>query len=292
VTIVHGHCEPGFERVRDALSDIFAFGSEVGAALAVYVDKHAVVDLWAGHTDAAQTRPWERDTIVNLYSVGKAVTAVCALRLVEGGVLDLDAPVARYWPEFAQAGKARIRVRYLLTHQTALPAVTRALGGQGLGRTVSPARSRRGRLITGSRPSVAPPAGPFGRGARRRGRGRGRECALCLLSPVRGQDSASAGAAGWRRRRRFLKRHLEQDSISTESLKTTSTGLRRAAQLSAIRATLMLARARTRCPSCVLPGHASFLAVAEGDGGFFRPTRAAPPYATRCRRRPRMRASN
>jgi CubicO group peptidase (beta-lactamase class C family) len=125
--LVHGHCDPGFERVREALAAILASGSEVGAALAVYVDGHAVVDLWAGHADAARTRPWERDTIVNLYSVGKAVTAVCALRLVEAGLLDLDAPVARYWPEFAQAGKAQIPVRYLLTHQAALPAIARAL---------------------------------------------------------------------------------------------------------------------------------------------------------------------
>src|SRR5438034_2569000 len=122
-----GLCEPGFERVRAALSEILAAGSEVGAALAVYVDKRPVVDLWMGHTDAARTRPWARDTIVNLYSVGKAVTAICALRLVEAGLLDLDAPLARYWPEFAQAGKARIPLRYLLTHQAALPAVTRAL---------------------------------------------------------------------------------------------------------------------------------------------------------------------
>lgn len=125
--IVHGHCEPGFERVRDALSEILASGSEVGAALAVHVGRHAVVDLWGGHTDAARTRAWDRDTIVNLYSVGKAITAICALRLVEDGVLDLDAPIASYWPEFAQAGKAHIPVRYLLTHQAALPAIARPL---------------------------------------------------------------------------------------------------------------------------------------------------------------------
>ena len=113
--------------MRDALAEILAAGAEVGAALAVYVDGHGVVDLWGGHADAGRTRPWERDTIVNLYSVGKAVTAVCALRLVEAGLLDLDAPVARYWPEFAQAGKVRIPVRYLLTHQAALPAIARAL---------------------------------------------------------------------------------------------------------------------------------------------------------------------
>ena len=125
--IVHGWCEPGFGRVRDALSEILAGGEEIGAALAVCVGGHLVVDLWAGYADAARTRPWDRDTIVNLYSIGKAVTAVCALRLVEAGRLDLDAPVARYWPEFAQAGKAQIPVRYLLTHQAALPAIARPL---------------------------------------------------------------------------------------------------------------------------------------------------------------------
>jgi CubicO group peptidase (beta-lactamase class C family) len=124
---VQGLCEPRYERAREALSEILAAGAEVGAALAVYVDSRPVVDLWTGHTDAARTRPWDRDTIVNLYSVGKAVTAICALRLVEAGLLDLDAPIARYWPEFAQAGKAQIPVRYLLTHQAALPAIARAL---------------------------------------------------------------------------------------------------------------------------------------------------------------------
>ncbi len=114
--IVQGHCEPEFGRVRHALAEIIVSGSEVGAALAVYVGSQAVVDLWGGHADAARTRLWERDTIVNLYSVGKAVTAVCALRLAEAGRLDLDAPVAQYWPEFAEAGKARIPVRHLLTH--------------------------------------------------------------------------------------------------------------------------------------------------------------------------------
>jgi CubicO group peptidase (beta-lactamase class C family) len=103
---VHGHCEPAFESLRRALGDIMATGSEVGAALAVHVGKRAVVDLWTGHKDSARTRRWDEDTLVNLYSVGKAVTAVCALRLVEEGALELDAPVSRYWPEFAQAGSS------------------------------------------------------------------------------------------------------------------------------------------------------------------------------------------
>jgi CubicO group peptidase (beta-lactamase class C family) len=124
---VHGRCEPRFEGLRSALGEILASGTEVGAALAVCVDKQPVVDLWGGHADAARTRPWTRDTIVNLFSVGKAVTAICAHRLVEAGRLDLDAPVARYWPEFAQAGKDRVLVRHLLTHQAGLPAIAQPL---------------------------------------------------------------------------------------------------------------------------------------------------------------------
>src|SRR3970040_1282176 len=124
---VRGRCEPAFESLRRALAEAIETGVEVGAPLAVHVGKQPVVDLWAGHADSARTRPWDEHTIVNLYSVGKAVTAVCALRLVECGALDLDSPVSRYWPEFAQAGKERLPVRYLLTHQTGLPAVFRAL---------------------------------------------------------------------------------------------------------------------------------------------------------------------
>jgi len=124
---VDGHCDRAFEPVREALAEALASGFEVGAALAVYVDGEAVVDLWGGYADLARTRPWQRDTIVNLYSVGKAISAVCALRLVDAGLLDLDAPVARYWPEFAQANKGRLPVRYLLTHQAALPAIARPL---------------------------------------------------------------------------------------------------------------------------------------------------------------------
>ena len=124
---VHGRCGPAFESLRRALAEIMDAGSEVGAALAVHVGSQPVVDLWAGHTDSARTQPWDEHTIVNLYSVGKAVTAVCALRLVEGGALDLNSPVSRYWPEFAQAGKEHLPVRYLLTHQAGLPAVFRSL---------------------------------------------------------------------------------------------------------------------------------------------------------------------
>ena len=120
---VHGVCDERFRAVERAFAGNFSTFGEVGAALAVMVDGEMVVDLWAGHADAARTRAWERDTIVNVYSTTKGMAAVCAHRLVDQGLLDLDAPVATYWPEFAQAGKEQLPVRYLLSHRAGLPAV-------------------------------------------------------------------------------------------------------------------------------------------------------------------------
>ena len=120
---VHGVCDEQFRAVERAFAGNFATFGEVGAALAVMVDGEMVVDLWAGHADAARTRAWDRDTIVNVYSTTKGMAAVCAHRLVDQGLLDLDAPVAKYWPEFAQAGKEQLPVRYLLSHRAGLPAV-------------------------------------------------------------------------------------------------------------------------------------------------------------------------
>ena len=124
---IHGTCEPRFEAVREAFAQHFAGGLEVGAAVAVTVDGEPVVDLWAGHADAPRTRPWERDTIVNTYSCTKGMAALCAHRLVDRGTLDVEAPVARYWPEFAQAGKEGVLVRHVLSHTAGLPAVARPL---------------------------------------------------------------------------------------------------------------------------------------------------------------------
>ena len=121
---VHGVCDSRFNAVKEAFADNFPTHGEVGAAVAVTVDGQPVVDLWAGHADAARTRAWEQDTIVNVYSTTKGMTATCAHRLVDQGLLDLDAPVANYWPEFAQAGKEELPVRYLLSHRAGLPAVS------------------------------------------------------------------------------------------------------------------------------------------------------------------------
>ena len=123
VPAIQGTCDARFAGVRDAFARNFAEHGEVGAAVAVALGGHPVVDLWAGWRDRARTRPWERDTLVNVFSVGKAVAAVALLRFVERGTIDLDAPVARYWPEFAAAGKDRVTVRMVLSHRAGLPAI-------------------------------------------------------------------------------------------------------------------------------------------------------------------------
>lgn len=122
---LHGHCDARFTALRDAFADNFRRRDELGAALAVTLDGRLVVDLWAGWADVAGTRPWERDTLVGVFSVGKAMAATCVLLLAERGEVDLDAPVARRWPEFAAEGKEEVTVRMLLAHRAGLPAVRR-----------------------------------------------------------------------------------------------------------------------------------------------------------------------
>lgn len=124
---VQGTCDPRFAAVRAAFVQNAAVFGETGAALAITLDGIPVVDLWAGYIDAARTQPWQRESIVNVYSTTKGMTALCAHRLVDQGRLDLDAPVARYWPEFAASGKADLPVRLLLSHQAGLAAVRQPL---------------------------------------------------------------------------------------------------------------------------------------------------------------------
>jgi CubicO group peptidase (beta-lactamase class C family) len=124
---IHGLCDDRFAAVREAFARNFAEHDELGAAVALTCEERLVVDLWAGWSDAAKTRPWKRDTIVNVFSVGKALAALCAHILVERDRLDPEAPVARYWPEFAKAGKEAILVRQVLCHQAGLPAIRRVL---------------------------------------------------------------------------------------------------------------------------------------------------------------------
>lgn len=102
--------------MRDRLAEHLASGEELGAAITVDLDGETVVDLWGGSADVARTRPWERDTIVNVWSTTKEVTALAMLMLVDRGLIDVDAPVATYWPEFAANGKEQVLVRHVMSH--------------------------------------------------------------------------------------------------------------------------------------------------------------------------------
>jgi CubicO group peptidase (beta-lactamase class C family) len=114
--VVHGHCDTRFEPVADALADEIAKGEELGASIAVDIDGQLVVDIWGGHADRAKTMPWRRDTIVNFFSCTKTLTALAALIAIDRGAIDAFAPVAKYWPEFAENGKQDIEVRHLMSH--------------------------------------------------------------------------------------------------------------------------------------------------------------------------------
>lgn len=124
---IHGTCDARFAGVREVFAAQMANPEELGASVAVTLEGRRVVDLWAGHADAKRTKPWTADTLVNLFSTTKGITAICAHRLADEGKLDIDAPVADYWPEFAQAGKSSIPVRWLLDHSAGLAAIERPL---------------------------------------------------------------------------------------------------------------------------------------------------------------------
>ncbi len=124
---VEGHCDPRFSEIREIFEKCFDGDEEIGAAICFVLDGETVIDLWGGHYDKERTRPWERDTIVNTYSTTKGLTAICTHQAIERGLVDLDAKVAEYWPEFAAAGKGEIPVRWLLSHQAGLPAVRKPL---------------------------------------------------------------------------------------------------------------------------------------------------------------------
>lgn len=117
---IHGSCADGFEPVREAFEANFDAGHELGASLCVTREGEVVVDLWGGDADTAG-RPWERDTIVNVWSTTKTMAAIVMLMAADRGLIDLDAPVATYWPEFAANGKDGVLVRHVLAHSAGLP---------------------------------------------------------------------------------------------------------------------------------------------------------------------------
>jgi CubicO group peptidase (beta-lactamase class C family) len=117
---VQGKTHDRYADVRTTFEQNLASGADIGAAFCATVEGETVVDLWGGFADAARTRPWTRDTIVNVYSTTKTMTALTALLIADRGELDFDAPVARYWPEFAVNGKAGVKVSHLMSHAAGL----------------------------------------------------------------------------------------------------------------------------------------------------------------------------
>lgn len=117
---ITGDCDPSLSKVADAFRANFDQHGEIGASLCIYRDGKKVVDLWGGHADRARTRPWTRDTLVNVWSTTKGIMSLCVARLNDQGLIANDQPVARYWPEFAAAGKQHITVAQLFSHQAGL----------------------------------------------------------------------------------------------------------------------------------------------------------------------------
>jgi len=129
---VQGYCDEKFNTVKEAFRKNFEDDLEVGASFAATIDGKFVVDIWGGYSDEAKTHPWEKDTIVNVYSTTKVMTAICAHILIDRGQLDPDAPVAKYWPEFAQAGKENIPVRYIMSHQSGVAGIDEPITAEAL----------------------------------------------------------------------------------------------------------------------------------------------------------------
>jgi CubicO group peptidase (beta-lactamase class C family) len=117
---VRGFVADGFEQVRTAFEENLNSGADVGASFCATKDGKTIVDLWGGYADPGKTKPWVKDTIVNVYSTTKTMTALTALLIADRGLLDFDAPVSKYWPEFAANGKANIKVSHLMSHSAGL----------------------------------------------------------------------------------------------------------------------------------------------------------------------------
>lgn len=129
VISIEGHCDRRYSAVKDAFYANFIERGEVGASVSVTIAGETVVDLWGGNVDAAQVKPWEKDTICCVQSVSKEITAVAFHMAVDSGLIDVDQLVTRYWPEYGQKGKEETKVRWLLDHRCGIPVVERATPG-------------------------------------------------------------------------------------------------------------------------------------------------------------------
>lgn len=117
---VHGFNQDRFAEVREVFEGNLASGQDIGASFCATQDGEVIVDLWGGYADGEKTRPWEKDTIVNVYSTTKTMCALTALLVADRGELDFHAPVAKYWPEFAANGKQDVTVAHLMSHSSGL----------------------------------------------------------------------------------------------------------------------------------------------------------------------------
>jgi len=125
--MVNGYCDERFVEAKKIFEESIDSGFELGCAITLEVEGEVVLDLWGGHADLDKTEDWKEDTIVNVFSTTKGMAAMCLLQLVEKGLIDLDAPVSQYWPEFSTNGKEAIPVRYLLCHKSGLCGVREPL---------------------------------------------------------------------------------------------------------------------------------------------------------------------
>ena len=129
---IHGTCAGRFEALREALARNLDSGEELGASIVVDIDGDVVVDMWGGFRDQARTLPWTEDTITNVWSSTKTITSLAALMLVDRGELDVDAPVARYWPQFAAAGKQDVLVRHVMSHSSGVSGLDQPAAAEDL----------------------------------------------------------------------------------------------------------------------------------------------------------------
>jgi CubicO group peptidase (beta-lactamase class C family) len=131
-TPIHGHCDPRFQPVKTAFETNFREHGDVGASVAITMNGEFVVDLWGGHLDDEKTTEWQEDTLVNVWSSTKTMAAMSLLLLADRGEVDLHAPVARYWPEFANNGKEAVEVRHFLSHNAGLSGMDEKIEGDAL----------------------------------------------------------------------------------------------------------------------------------------------------------------
>jgi CubicO group peptidase (beta-lactamase class C family) len=129
---IQGTCAGRFEALREALASNLDSGEELGASIVVDIDGDVVVDMWGGFRDQARTLPWTEDTITNVWSSTKTITSLAALMLVDRGELDVDAPVATYWPQFAAAGKQDVLVRQVMSHSSGVSGLDQPAAAEDL----------------------------------------------------------------------------------------------------------------------------------------------------------------